>query len=117
MITVFGIPNCDTCRKARKWLKDNNIDHDFHDFRKDGLSREAVDGWVNAVDWEVLLNRRGTTWRKLPEADKVDLNAASAAALMTEHPTLIKRPVIEAGDAILVGFKDDVQATLQALSS
>ncbi|MFT6581907.1 MAG: Spx/MgsR family transcriptional regulator [Alphaproteobacteria bacterium] len=116
MITVFGIPNCDTCRKARKWLKDQKIDHGFHDFRKDGLTRADVDGWVDAVGWETLLNRRGTTWRKLPEADKVVSDAASAAALMTENPTLIKRPVIAAGETILVGFKADVQTALESLA-
>ena len=116
MITVFGIPNCDTCRKARKWLKDNEIEHEFHDFRKDGLTRGDVDGWADAVGWETLLNRRGTTWRKLPESDKVVSDAASAAALMTKNPTLIKRPVIAAGETILVGFKADVQAALESLA-
>ncbi|MBL4576237.1 MAG: ArsC family reductase [Opitutaceae bacterium] len=114
MITVYGIPNCDTCRKAKKWLKDQDLAHEFHDFRKDGLTRDVVDGWVKDVGWEILLNRRGTTWRKLPESDKVDLDAASAAALMTANPTLIKRPVFEVADAIEVGFKADVQAALLA---
>jgi arsenate reductase (glutaredoxin) len=112
MITVYGIPNCDTCRKARKWLKEQDIDHVFHDFRKDGLRQEQVDGWVDAVGWETLLNRRGTTWRKLPDADKSGVDAPNAAALMTANPTLIKRPVFEGADTIMVGFSAETQAAL-----
>ena len=112
MITVYGIPNCDTCRKARKWLKEQDIDYIFHDFRRDGLCQDQIDGWVDALGWELLLNRRGTTWRKLPDTDKAEVSAATASALMVANPTLIKRPVFEGADKIRVGFSVESQAAL-----
>lgn len=114
MITIYGIPNCDTCRKARKWLTEHDIDHAFHDFRKDGLRQDQVVSWVEAVGWEALLNRRGTTWRKLSDADKAGLDARAASALMTANPTLIKRPVFEGLENILIGFSTESQAALRA---
>jgi len=114
MITVYGLKNCDTCRKALKWLDAEGLGHRFHDVRKDGLEPSDVDRWAAAVGWEVLLNKRGTTWRKLPEAETVDVDDARARALMVAHPALIKRPVFDAGGEILVGFKAEQQAALKA---
>jgi arsenate reductase len=114
MITLYGIPNCDTCRKARKWLDGKGIAHRFHDFRKDGLDTATVEAWAAELGLEVLVNRRGTTWRGLAEADKARLDSAPAA-LLTEAPTLLKRPVIDLGERRLVGFDAAVQAALEAL--
>ena len=108
MTTVYGIKNCDTVKKACKWLDSNNIDYQFHDFRKDGLTQTKVKQWSGQVDWETLLNRRGTTWRKLSDQEKESINKTNAIKLMTEQPTLIKRPVIEYRKKVLVGFSEDV---------
>lgn len=112
-VTVYGIRNCDTCRKALKWLEAEGIDHRFHDFRADGLDDRDLAKWINAVGWETLLNRRGTTWRKLPETDRDDVDRGKAAGLMLEHPTLIKRPVFDTGDDVLVGFSDETRDALK----
>ncbi len=104
MLIVYGIPNCDTCRKARKWLDGQGIAHRFHDLRADGLPAELLAAWIAELGWEALLNRRGTTWRKLPEDDKRRVDEAGAGSLMQHHPTLIKRPVFDLGDRRLVGF-------------
>jgi Spx/MgsR family transcriptional regulator len=106
MITVYGIQTCDSCRKARRWLKNNDVQHRFHDLRKDGLDPDTLRGWIERVGWEPLLNRRSTTWRNLDESRRTDLDARSAAALMAANPTLVKRPVLEAGDKLLVGFAE-----------
>jgi len=105
MITMYGIKNCDTCRKALKWMQAEGIEHRLHDLRADGLDSEVVTRWVAAVGWEALLNRRGTTWRNLPEADKEELDEKKASALMLTNPTLIKRPVFDLDEKIVVGFK------------
>ena len=107
MIVVYGINNCDTVKKARKWLSKNNIEYQFHDFRKDGLSQSKIKQWVGQVDWEILLNRRGTTWRKLSEDQKANINKSNAVKLMAVQPTLIKRPVVEHNNEIIVGFSAD----------
>jgi Spx/MgsR family transcriptional regulator len=107
MIIVYGIPNCDTVKKARKWLDAAGIAHRFHDLRKDGLDAGRLDGWIAAVGWDVLLNRSGTTFRALPDADKAALDAARAAAIMLAQPAMIKRPVVEYPGGTLVGFKPD----------
>ncbi len=107
MTTVYGIKNCDTVKKACHWLSNNKVDYQFHDFRKDGLTQTKVKQWVNQIDWEVLLNRRGTTWRKLPDQEKETINKSSAIKLMAQQPTLIKRPVIEHNGNVLVGFSED----------
>lgn len=112
MLIVYGLKNCDTCHKARKWLDGEGIAHGFHDVRADGLEADAVDRWIAGAGWETLLNRRGTTWRKLPEAEREGLDQAKAAALMLAHPALIKRPVFEAEGKVLVGFTDEVKAAL-----
>ncbi|MBT5265236.1 MAG: ArsC family reductase [Rhodospirillaceae bacterium] len=114
MITLYGIPNCDTVKKARKWLEARGVEHRFHDFRKDGLEPKTVAAWVGEIGLERLVNRRGTTWRKLDGATRDGLDDASAPALLCENPTLIKRPVIDLGEARLVGFDKSVQAELEA---
>jgi len=114
MITVYGIKNCDTVRKARKWLDGENIAHQYHDFRSDGLDADQLAEWVEELGWESLLNRRGTTWRKLPDSDKSDLNAAKATALMLASPAIIKRPVFDLQGTYLIGFGDDQKAALKA---
>ena len=107
MIKVYGIKNCDTVKKACSWLTKNNIDYQFHDFRKDGLTKVKVKLWSSKIDWEILLNRRGTTWRKLSDSEKDSINKTNAIKLMTEQPTLIKRPVIEHDNTVMVGFSED----------
>lgn len=114
MITVYGIPNCDTVKKARTWLDEHGQAYDFHDFKKAGISAATIDRWMSAVDWETLLNRRGTTWRKLtPEQQARVQDAASASALMQEQTSLIKRPVVDWGSSangkpdLSVGFSPD----------
>jgi len=109
MITVYGIKACDTVRKALKWLEAEGIEHTFRDFRVDGLESATLQRWVDVLGWESVLNKRSTTWKNLPDADKSDLNAARAINLMVAHPTLIKRPVFEIGSLILQGFTDDVR--------
>ena len=113
MITLYGIKNCDTCRKARKWLEGEGIEHRFHDFRADGLDKDTLARLMEALGWETLLNRRGTTWRKLPEADREDLTPDSVAALILGNPTLIKRPVFDTGGTYMVGFSDTERAALK----
>jgi arsenate reductase len=107
MITIYGIKNCDTMKKARAWLDGQGVAYDFHDYKTSGIDRSRLEGWARQVGWEVLLNRAGTTFRKLPDADKEGLTAAKAIALMVAQPSMIKRPVLEAGGKLLVGFKPD----------
>jgi len=106
-VTLYGIPNCDTVKKARAWLAANGIAHDFHDYKKVGVEEGQLRRWCGKAGWERLLNRSGTTFRKLPDADKTGLDAERAIALMLAQPSMIKRPVVEAGDALLVGFDPD----------
>ena len=101
---LYGISNCDTVKKARRWLDEQGVAYRFHDVRKDGLDAARLQGWIDAVGWEKLLNKAGTTFRKLPEEQKQGLDAASATALMLEQPAMIRRPVVEAGGDISVGF-------------
>jgi len=110
MVTIYGIPNCDTMKKARTWLEGQGIAHDFHDYKKVGISAEKLEAWADAVGWEVLFNKAGTTFRKLPDSDKTGIDRAKAIALMVEQPSLIKRPVLEHSGRVLVGFKPDVYA-------
>ncbi|MDH5445876.1 MAG: ArsC family reductase [Gammaproteobacteria bacterium] len=106
MTTVYGIKNCDTVKKALNWLDENNITYQFHDLRKDGITKADLQEWTKQLDWEVLLNKRSTTWRQLSDKDKTDINANKAISLMLANPTLIKRPVITKGKTTLVGFKE-----------
>lgn len=110
MTILYGIPNCDTVKKARAWLTAAGVAFDFHDFRKDGLDAAQLESWIAALGWEALLNRNGTTFRALPDAAKVGLDAASAAAMMLAHPAMIKRPVVEHAGGMLVGFKPEIWA-------
>ena len=102
---LYGIKNCDTVKKARHWLDGANLAYEFHDFRVDGLSAELLDSWCDELGWEALLNRRSTSWRALSDTDKESINEANAKRLMLATPTLIKRPVLNANQKILVGFK------------
>jgi arsenate reductase (glutaredoxin) len=104
---IYGIKNCDTVKKARKWLDEQGIEHSFHDFKKDGLDDALLQRLEQAVGWETLLNRRGTTWRKLPDEVRDSIDGSSAHSLMLENPSIIKRPVVEHEGAISVGFKAD----------
>ncbi len=106
MTTVYGIKNCDTLKKALKWLDQNNIAYQFHDLRQDGITKADLQQWSDAVGWEVLLNTRSTTWRQLADKDKKDLDANKAISLMLTNPTLIKRPVITTTKTTLIGFKE-----------
>jgi arsenate reductase len=107
MVTMYGIPNCDTIKKARNWLKDNNIDYEFHNYKKDGVPEKELIKWVKDVGWEILLNKRGTTWRKLDDATKNNVNEKSAIEIMLSNPSIIKRPVLDIDNNILVGFAED----------
>lgn len=103
-ITLYGIKNCDTVKKARSWLTQQNIDHHFHDFRTDGLSKGQVTGWINDLGLEALVNKRSTTWKELDDTVKISLDTKSAVNIILEHPTLIKRPLLETGKKAYVGF-------------
>ena len=105
-IEFYGIPNCDTVKKARNWLDGQGIAFSFHDYKKEGADTEKLRRWVDAKGWEVILNRAGTTFKKLPDAAKADLDAEKAIALMVEQPSMIKRPVVEYPGGMLVGFKE-----------
>jgi len=107
MLILYGIPNCDSCRAARKWLESQDIDYRFHDLRVDGVTAGMLDRWLASVEWQTLLNTRSTTWRGLDEAEKSHVDQVRAKRLLLEHPTLIKRPVAEAGKLILVGYSPD----------
>jgi arsenate reductase len=105
MITLYGIPNCDTVKKARVWLEGRGATHAFHDYKKAGVDEAALRGWVAAHGWETVLNRKGTTFRALPDADKADLDADGAVRLMLAQPSMIKRPILALDDGrTLVGF-------------
>jgi arsenate reductase len=106
MVTIFGIRNCDTVRKARRWLDGQGVEYSFHDVRSDGLSRTQLESWVKTLGWENLLNRRGTTWRKLPEAVRDNINKRVAVKLMLEQPAMIKRPVLDLGNSMHLGFSE-----------
>ena len=109
---VYGLKNCDTCRKALKWLEDKGIAHTFHDIRQAGLGEADIAGWAARAGWETLLTRRGTTWRGLSDAEREGVDEVHAVRLMTAHPALIKRPVFVRNGAVLVGFDASVQALL-----
>ena len=112
MITMYGIPNCDTIKKARTWLEAHKIEYAFHDYKKAGIDKARLEGWVKQAGWEILLNRAGTTFKKLPAADKTGLTEKKAVTLMLAQPSMIKRPVLERQGKITVGFKPDEYAKL-----
>ena len=106
-ITLYGIKACDTMKKARTWLDSHGVQYEFHDYKASGIDAASLARWSKQVGWETLLNRSGTTFRKLPEAQKTDLNERKALELMRAQPSMIKRPVLERGRLILVGFKPE----------
>jgi arsenate reductase len=114
-ITIYGIKNCDTMKKARAWLDKRGVKYAFHDYKTAGIERERLERWTKKLGWEILLNRAGTTFRKLPDTEKNGVTETKAIALMLKQPSMIKRPVLDVGGKLVVGFKPDVyQATLTA---
>jgi arsenate reductase len=109
-VTIYGIKNCDTMKKARAWLDDRGVAYDFHDYKSAGIEHARLERWTNEVGWETLLNRAGTTFRKLTDKDKDGLTQKKAIALMLDQPSMIKRPVLDVGGRLLVGFKPDEYA-------
>ena len=110
-VTIYGIKACDTMKRARAWLEQHGVDYAFHDYKAEGIDRAHLEAWIRAVGWETVLNRAGTTFRKLPEADREGLNEAKAIKLMLAQPSMIKRPVLETGKGLpLVGFKPEIYA-------
>ncbi len=107
---LYGIPNCDTVKKARVWLDQHGVDYVFHDYKKAGADRAKLEQWADEHGWETVLNRAGTTFKTLPDADKADLDRDKAVALMLAQPSMIKRPVLDLGDRRLVGFKPEAYA-------
>ena len=107
MIIIYGIPNCDTMKKARRWLEANGIDYDFHDYKKRGVPEKNLKAWVKQAGWETILNKRGTTWRKLDDELKHNIDNESAIKIMLDNPSIIKRPVLESYQLLLIGFKED----------
>jgi arsenate reductase len=109
-ITIYGIKNCDTMKKARTWLDENGVRYEFHDYKSAGIDKATLKAWSEEVGWEVLLNRAGTTFKKLPDADKDGLTESKAIALMLAQPSMIKRPVLDLGGKRVVGFKPEIYA-------
>ncbi len=107
-ITIYGIKNCDTMKKARAWLDGKGVAYDFHDYKAAGIEKDRLKAWSDKAGWETLLNRAGTTFKKLPDGDKEGLNEKKALALMLAQPSMIKRPVLDIGGKLLVGFKPEV---------
>ena len=107
LVTIHGIRNCDTMKKARAWLDAQGVEYAFHDYKTQGIDEARLQGWIDALGWEPLLNRAGTTFRTLPDADKADLNGAKAKRLMLAQPSMIKRPVLDVDGRLTVGFKPE----------
>jgi len=113
MFVMYGIKNCDTIKKARKWLEENKVAYEFFDYKKEGVSAELADGFVKELGWEALINKRGTTWRNLPEDTKNNIDETVAKQLMMENPSIIKRPLLDTGTKKILGFKaDEYQALI-----
>ena len=106
-ITMYGIKNCDTVKKARQWLDDHGVTYEFHDYKAAGIDRKHLSAWVDELGWEKLLNRAGTTFRKLPDAERENVDRDKAIALMEAQPSMIKRPLLDLGKKKLLGFKAD----------
>ena len=111
-VTIYGIANCDTIKKAKKWLTDHNVEFTFHDYRKQGLDPALLQSWVDELGWEVLINKRGTTWRQLSEDVKNAIDSKSAVTIMLENPAIIKRPMLIKDDKRQVGFSDAIYSKL-----
>ncbi len=108
MTTLYGIKNCNTMKQARAWLDSHDVAYTFHDYKASGIDKGTLEGWAREVGWDVLLNRAGTTFRKLPPADKEGLTERKAVALMLAQPSMIKRPVLDQGGKLTVGFKPEI---------
>ena len=106
MVILYGIPNCDTMKKARAWLAQHEVDYQFHDFKKRGIERQLLREWIGKVGWETLLNRRGMMWRKLPQATREGIDEGRAIEVMLETPSIIKRPVLDVDGRLTVGFNE-----------
>lgn len=106
MLTLYGIKNCDTVKKSRRWLEDRGIEYQFHDFRQDGLDKKLLSSWVEQLGWEVIVNKRSTTWRNLSDKDKSISSNEQSIKLLLANPTLIKRPVVQNNKTLFVGFKE-----------
>lgn len=106
MITLYGIKNCDTVKKARRWLEQHNIEYDFHDFREDGLAEPQVQAWLNKLGWESVLNRRSTSWKQLDPEQRDNMDQHRALRAILDQPTLIKRPLLDTGSSLHLGFKE-----------
>ena len=106
MIKIYGIPNCDTIKKARNWLEANGLKYEFHDYRKHGVPENKLRKWVKQTGWETVLNKRGTTWRRLDEKTRNNINQDSAVKIMLANPGIIKRPVLESGKVLIIGFNE-----------
>lgn len=111
-VTIYGIKNCDTMKKARAWLDKHGVAYTFHDYKTEGVAKSDLERWIKAEGWETVLNRAGTTFRKLPDKDKEGLSEKKAVALMLDQPSMIKRPVLDVGGKITVGFKPETYAEL-----
>jgi arsenate reductase (glutaredoxin) len=109
-VTIYGIKNCDTMKKARTWLDEHKVAYGFHDYKAEGIDSPRLQSWIKKVGWEPLLNRAGTTFKRLPDADKTGIDEAKALALMLSQPSMIKRPVLDKGGKLLVGFKPAIYA-------
>lgn len=108
MLKIFGIPNCDQIKKSQKWLKDHKIEFEFHDYKKQGITNNQLTDWCKIINWDVLFNKRSRTWKELSEKDRSNLTQSKAITLMQQHPTLIKRPVIQKEKMIEVGFDSKI---------
>ena len=106
-LTIFGIKNCDTMKKAMNWLDENGIDYHFHDYKKEGVPEQRLRQWLEALGWETVINKRGTTWRKLDDVVKESMNTEKSVNLAMENSSVIKRPILQSNDFILAGFKAD----------
>ena len=115
MLQMYGIKNCDTVRKARAYLETHHIDYQFHDFNKEAPEKAQLDSWLQQIDWQQLLNKRGLTWRRLAESEKENLHKSKAILLMLEKPTIIKRPVLLTDNNVIIGFTEDRYQSLASL--
>jgi arsenate reductase len=113
-VAIYGIKNCDTMKKARGWLGAHDVPHVFRDYKTEGVAKSDLEKWTKAVGWEVLLNRAGTTFRKLPEKERENITGKKAIALMLEQPSMIKRPVLDVGGKLTIGFKPEIYKQLFA---
>lgn len=112
MITLYGIPNCDTMKKARKWLDEAGVEYQFHNYKKDGLDPSLAEQWLSELGWEALINKRGTTWRALTDEQKTNMDNQNALAVMLDNPSIIKRPLLDTGSTKTLGFKAEQYESL-----